>query len=205
VLSTLEYMSKRLNVVTTGTQDNDEFQQAFAHIQAAAAKRMPETHIPAATPLLRRMTSNTSAFTPMLKLKPTKSLDLPVALQDALRHAGISFAHDSIESLQDSLTQAQLERAKKLQDHYESTATSTHDRLAMRSSKADVDMRVIVDALYKHTPFQQVSLTDPGFEEQIRGMERELEEKDRELLDAEGSELSLSDPRVRAFVAKYGR
>jgi hypothetical protein len=198
-------MSKRLHTVTTSTQDSDEFQQAFAQVQAAAAKRMPETPLPAATPLLRRMTSNTSAFTPMLKLKPTKTLDLPVALQDALRHAGISFAHDSIESLQDSLTQAQLERAKKLQDHYESTATSTHDRLAERSSKAYADMRVIVDALYKHTPFQQVSLAETRLEEQIKDMERELEEKDRELLDAEGSELSLSDPKVRAFVAKYGR
>jgi hypothetical protein len=205
VLSTLEYMSKRLNTVTTSTQDSDEFQQAFSQVRSAATNRMPETPLPAATPLLRRTTSNTSAFTPMLKLKPTKSLDLPVALQDALRHAGISFAHDSIESLQDCLTQAQLERAKKLQDHYESTATSTHDRLAERSSKADADMRVIVDALYKHTPFQQITLTNPKLEEQIRAMERELEDKDRELLDAEGSELSLSDPKVRAFVAKYGR
>jgi hypothetical protein len=151
------------------------------------------------------MTSGTSAFTPMLKLKPIKTLELPVALQDALRHAGISFAHDSIESLQDSLTQAQLERAKKLQDHYESTATSTHDRLAERSSKADADMRVIMDALYKHTPFQQVCLAETRLEEQIKDMERELEEKDTELLDAEGSELSLSDSKVRAFVAKYGK
>jgi hypothetical protein len=204
VLSTLEYMGKRLNTVTTSTQDSDEFQQAFVHIQAAAAKRMPETPLPAATPLLRRMTSNTSAFTPMLKLKPSKTIDLPVALQNALRYTGISFALDSIESLQDSLTQAQLERAKKLQDHYESTATSTHDRLAERSNKADADMRVIVDALHKHTPFQQISLMDLVLEEQIRSMERGLEEKEEELLDAEGSEVSLGDPRVRAFVAKYG-
>jgi DNA-binding ferritin-like protein len=198
-------MDKRLNTITTSAQNSDEFQQAFAQIQAAAIKRMPETPLPAATPSLRRMTSGTSAFTPMLKLKPTKTLDLPVTLQDALRHAGISFAHDGIESLQDSLTQAQLERHKKLQEHYESTTTSTHDRFAERSSKADTDMKAIMDALYKHTPFQQVSLTNPRLEEQIERMERELEKKDRELLDAEGSELSLSDPRVRAFVAKYGR
>jgi hypothetical protein len=141
----------------------------------------------------------------MVKLKPTKALDLPIALQDALRHAGISFAHDSIESLQDALTRAQLERARKLQDHYESSAISTHEKLAERFSRADAATRIIMDALYKHTPFQQVNLTNPGLEEQSRAMERELEEKDSELLDAEGSELSLSDPRVRAFIAKYGR
>jgi hypothetical protein len=198
-------MGKRLDIVATSTKDCDEFRHALAHIQAAAAKRMPETHTTVATPALRRMTSGTSAFTPMVKLKPSQSLDLPVALQDALRHTGISFNHDSIEDLQDSLLQAQHERHKKLQDHYESTTTSTHVGLAERSSKADADLRVMMETLYKHTPFQQVSLTNPRWEEQLKAMERELEEKDRELLEAEGNELSLSDPSVRAFIAKYGR
>ncbi|CAN9102361.1 hypothetical protein CC77DRAFT_1038479 [Alternaria alternata] len=205
VLSTLEYMGKRLSIINTGTQDTDEFQQALAHVQAAAAKRTPETQALAATPGLKRMNSSTSAFTPMVKLKPTSTLELPVALQDALRHAGISFSQDNIESLQDVLQQAQLERGKKLQDHYESTATSIHDGLAERSSKADTDLRAILSALYKHAPFQQASLMNPELDEQLKAMELELENKDRELLDAEGSELSLSDPKVRAFIGKYGK
>jgi hypothetical protein len=205
VLSTLEYLGKRLSIITTSTQDTDEFQHALAHVQAAAAKRIPETHAPVATPGLKRMNSGTSAFTPMVKLKPTSTLDLPVALQDALRHAGISFSQDGIESLQDVLQQAQLERSKKLQGHYKSTAISTHDGLAERSSKADADLKVVLSALYKHTPFQQASLTNPEVDEQLKAMELELENKDRELLDAEGSELSLSDARVRAFIAKYGK
>lgn len=141
----------------------------------------------------------------MVKLKPTKTFDLPAALQDALRHAGISFHHDSIEALQESLVQAQLERDKKLQDHFESSSISTHDRLAERSSKADGDLRVILNVLYKHTPFQQVNLTKASLDAQLKAMERELEEKDRELLEAEGNELSLSDPKVKAFIAKYGK
>jgi hypothetical protein len=205
VLSTLEYMGKRLSIVTTGTQDTDEFQQALAHVQAAAVKRIPETHPPVATPGLKRMNSGTSAFTPMVRLKPTSTLDLPVTLQDALRYAGISFSHDNIESLQDVLQQAQLERRKKLQSHYESTATSTHEVLAERTSKADGDLRAILSALYKHAPFQQATLTNPELDEQLKAMELELEMKDRELLDAEGSELSLSDARVRAFIGKYGK
>jgi hypothetical protein len=205
VLSTLEYMGKRLSIVTTGTQDTDEFQQALAHMQAAAVKRIPETHPPVATPGLKRMNSGTSAFTPMVKLKPTSTLDLPVTLQDALRYAGISFSHDNIESLQDVLQQAQLERSKKLQSHYESTATTTHEVLAERTSKADGDLRAIMSALYKHAPFQQATLTNPELDEQLKAMELELEMKDRELLDAEGSELSLSDARVRAFIGKHGK
>jgi hypothetical protein len=66
-------------------------------------------------------------------------------------------------------------------------------------------LRAILSALYKHAPFQQASLTDPELDEQLKAMELELENKDRELLDAEGSELSLSDPKVRAFIAKYGK
>lgn len=141
----------------------------------------------------------------MVKLRPNKALDLPVALQDALRHAGVSFHHDNIQSLQDSLVQAQLERGKNLQDHYESTAAGTHEKLAERSSQADADMEVIMGALYKHTPFGSVSLSNARLDAQLRKMEAELEERDRDLVDAEGSELSLSDPKVRAFVAKYGR
>lgn len=205
MLSTLEYMGKRLSIVTTGTKDTDEFQQALAHVQAAAAKRIPETHAPVGTPVLKRMRSDTSAFTPMVKLKPTSTLDLPTTLQDALRYAGISFSQDNIESLQDVLQQAQLERNKKLQSHYESTATSAHDVIAERISKADTELRAILSALYKHAPFHQASLTNPELDEQLKAMEMELENKDRELLDAEGSELSLSDPKVRAFIAKYGK
>lgn len=141
----------------------------------------------------------------MLKLKPTQALDLPVTLQDALRYAGISFSQDSIEALQNSLVQAQRERIQKLRDHYESASTSTHDRLAERSSKADGDLDVILKALYKHTPFQEVNLTSSKLNNQLESMAWELEDKDRELLEAEGSKLSLSDPKVRAFIAKYGR
>lgn len=200
-------MGKRLDTVATSTQDCDEFQQALGHVQAAAARRMPEMDAPAAapTPAHKRAKPSATAFTPVAKLRPNSALDLPVALQDALRHAGISFNHDNMESLQDSLLQAQLERGKKLQDHYESTATGTHEKLAERSSKADADLEVLLGALYKHAPFRSVSLTNAKLDVQLRKMEAELEDRDRDLLDAEGSELSLSDPKVRAFVAKYGR
>lgn len=141
----------------------------------------------------------------MTKLKPTPSLDLPVALQEALRHAGISFSHAHLEALQDALIHAQVEREKKVHDHFRATDTTTHEKIAERSSKADGDLRIVMDALYAHTPFQQVSLTDPQLEAQLKAMERELEDKDRELLEAEGNELSLSDAKVRAFIGKYGR
>lgn len=141
----------------------------------------------------------------MTKLKPTVSLDLPAALQDALRHAGISFHQDNLEGLQDTLIQAQIEREKKTQEHFQATATTTHDQVAERSSKADRDLRTIVDALYAHTPFQQVSLTNPKLEAQLKAMDRVLDYEERALLEAEGNELSLSDPKVRAFIAKYGR
>ena len=199
-------MGKRLDTITATTTDVGEFQQALTHIGDAASKRLPNPHTARPTPPRRRTTSGPSlAFTPMVKLKPTKTLDLPAALQDALRHAGIPFNQESIEALQDSLIHAQLEREQKLHDHYESTSTSIHDRLAERSSKADGDLRIIHDALYKHTSFQQVSLTNPLLEKQLKSMEKELEQKDHQLLEAEGNELSLSDPKVRAFIAKYGR
>lgn len=141
----------------------------------------------------------------MTKLRPTVSLDLPAALQDALRHAGISFSQDSLEALQDTLIQAQAEREKKAAEHFQATATTTQEQIAERSSKADKDLRIIVDALYAHTPFQEVSLTNPKLEAQLKAMERELDDKDRELQEAEGNELSTSDPKVRAFIAKHGR
>lgn len=168
---------------------------------------MPDVHAQRPTPVKRRTSSvPLSAFTPMMKLKPMASLALPAALQDALRHAGISFhALDTLEGLQDTLIQSQAEREKKGQDHFQATATTTHEQIAERSSRANRDLRIILDALYAYTPFQQVSSTNPKLEAHLKAMDRELDHKDRELLDAEGSELSLSDPKVRAFIAKYGR
>jgi hypothetical protein len=199
-------MGKRLDTITTSAQDTDGFQQALAHVNAAASKRLPEVHAVRPTPPRRRTTSEPlSAFTPMVKLNPKMALDLPIALQDALRHAGVPFNQDTIEALQDSLVHTQAECEKKLQHHYISTSTSTHDRVAERSSKADADLRVIVDALFKHTPFQQVHLTDARLEKELRDMEAELESKNNALLEAESNELSLSDPKVRAFIKKYGK
>lgn len=199
-------MSKRLDLISTSSTDVAEFQQAMEHINKAAATRMPDVHAHRPTPVKRRTSSvPLSAFTPMTKLKPTKSLDLPVALQDALRHAGISFHQDSLEGLQDTLIQTQNERNKKVQEHFQATAITTHERVAERTSKADGDLKIILDALYAHTPFQQVSLTNPKLDAQIKAMDRELDQKERELLEAESNELSLGDPKVRAFIAKYGR
>lgn len=141
----------------------------------------------------------------MVKLRPTKGLELPVALQDALRHAGISTNHDSIEALQDSLLHEQVDRTLKLQDHYESTSTSTHERLAERSGKADEDRNIVYSALYKHTPYHQVSLTSRILSDQLKSLEHDLEDKDRELLEADGDELSLNDPKVRAFITRYSK
>jgi hypothetical protein len=198
-------MGKRLDTITTYAKGADEFQQALAHVNQAASERMTELHAVRPTPIRRTTTGNSSAFTPMVKLRPTKTLDIPVTLQDALRRVGVPFSQDSIEALQDSVTHAQLERDRKLREHYDSTSTSAHELLAERSSKADSDARVILDALYKHTLFQQVRLTDANMDEQRKSIERDLEDKDGELLEAEGNELRLSDPQVRSFIAKYGR
>lgn len=199
-------MGKRLDMVSTSSTEVDEFHQAIVHVSEAASKRMPDVHAQRPTPVKRRTSSvPLSAFTPMTKLRPTASLGLPAALQDALRYAGVSFHHDTLEALQDTLVHTQAEREKKGQDHFYATATTTHEQVAERSSRADSDLTMIMGALYAHTPFQQVNLNNPKLEVQLMAMDRELDHKERELLHAEGNELSLSDARVRAFIAKYGR
>jgi hypothetical protein len=199
-------MGKRLDTITTDSKDVDEFQQALALVNDATSKRLPDTHVAHLTPLKRRNTSGPSlAFTPMIKLKPSKTVDLPTTLQDALRYAGIPFNQDSIEPLQDLLIRTQFEREQKLLDHYGTTSISTHERIAERSGKADTDLRVIADTLFKHTLFQEVHLANHRLEKQLKDMEGTLEAKNHELLEAESNELSLSDPKVRAFIAKYGK
>jgi hypothetical protein len=198
-------MGKRLEIVTSSTNNVNDFQHAMACVSEVASKRMPDAHAVRPTPLRRTTTGNSSAFTPMVKLKPTKTLDLPAALQDALRHAGVPFNQDTMEALQDTLVHTQFDRERKLHDHYISASTSTHERLAERSSKADGDLRVTLDVLYKHTAFQKVSLTSLSVDERLKAMERDVEDKNGKLVEAEGNELSLSDPRVRAFIAKYGK
>ncbi|KAF1976345.1 hypothetical protein BU23DRAFT_528810 [Bimuria novae-zelandiae CBS 107.79] len=206
VVTTLQYMAKRLDTVTEYTQNVDEFQQALAQINQAAAKRVPKPELAAPRPPHRRTASGrNSIFSPALKLKPSQALDLPPALQDALRHANVSFNQDSIEALQESLTTIQLERTKKLQDHYDSASISTQGILAERLSKADSELRSILGPLYKQTPFRQVNLTDAKLEKELKKIDRELEEANEQLLSAEAQEMSLDDPKVRAFVAKYGR
>ncbi|KAF1960700.1 hypothetical protein CC80DRAFT_523052 [Byssothecium circinans] len=206
VLSTLEYMGKRLDTVTAYTDNVDQFQQAIAHISDATTQRIPNPNAEPITPPRRRATSGPkSAFSPALKLKPSKSIDLPPALQDALRHANISVNHDSIESLLNTLTKTQIERSTRLREHYDSSSPSTHGTLAARSSKADGDLRSVLSSLYSHTPFQRVHLTNPKLDEELKRMERELEKANDELLSAETNELSLDDAKVRRFIAKYGK
>jgi hypothetical protein len=192
-------MGKRLDTVAKHSRNVDEFQQALAHIEEAATKRMPVPSEEAPATTRKGMPSRSnSIFSPALGLKPTKSLDLPPALQDALRNAGISFNQDSIEALLESVKGIQLEREKKLQDHYKSASTSVQGTLAERLSKADGDLKSITKGLYSHTP-------DPKLEEELRKMEKQLDEAEDQLLSAEANELSLSDPKVRAFIAKYGK
>ncbi|KAF2637631.1 hypothetical protein P280DRAFT_458234 [Massarina eburnea CBS 473.64] len=207
VLTTLEYMGKRLHTVTEYTDGVDQFQQAVVHVGDAAAERIPDAHAEAVTPMRSRAlsTPKSSLFTPAFTLKPPKSMDLPAALQDALRHANMSDSHDSIETLTAALSRAQFERSTRLREHYDSSSASTHGTLAARTSRADGDLRTILRKLYSHTAFQQVQLTDAKIEEEVRRMGRELDMANDELLTAETNELSMDDARVRAFVSKYGK
>jgi len=205
IMSTINFMSERLELITEGTRSSDEFQQALAHVQEAAEKRIPPVPVAAPTPSTNRTASNPLAFTPMTKLPPSKALDLPITIQDALRYAGVSLNHSTIEDLQDCILHVQLEKEQKLRDQYDSVATCTHEKLAERLHAVDRDLEVILSVLYKHTPFAQVNLTSPQLTKQLETMELELEQKEGELLEAESNELSLSDPKVRAFIAKYGK
>jgi hypothetical protein len=199
-------MGKRLDTVAGYTRDVDEFQQALVHIEGAAKQRMPTPgEEPSATARTRAISRSNSAFSPAFKLKPSKSLDLPPAVQDALRHAHISSNHDSIEALLASLSKVQLERENRLQEHYDTSSSSVHGTLAERLSRADGDLKTILKGLYLHTPFQQVHLNNPELEDELKRLEMELDEANDQLLSAEANELSLSDPKVRAFIAKYGK
>ncbi|ORY11314.1 hypothetical protein BCR34DRAFT_565430 [Clohesyomyces aquaticus] len=204
VLTTLDYMSKRLDTVAEHTTNVDEFRHALNHVKQAANQRIPNPHVEVLTPRKRTSSTAKSPMSTMVKLKPSRGVDLPPALEDALRHAGVSFNHESISALREALMNTQLEREKKLADHYSTTAASTHQSVAEVFGKADVDLRLILDALYSHTPFRQIHLVDPKREERLKQIEIDLEDMDRKLLSAESNELSMSDPRVRAFISKYG-
>lgn len=205
VLSTLDYMGKRLGVVTEHTKTIDDFQQAVAHVSHAASSRLQDAAVEISSPARKRTTSGPKApFSPAIRLKPSKALDLPPALADALRHAGVSFNQDNPSTLGETLLTTHLEREKKLQEHYGSSVSATHKSLAERLSRADTDLKAVLDALYSYTPFKQVHMTNPELEGELRKMERELENKGADILEVETREVSLSDPKVRAFVEKYG-
>lgn len=197
-------MSKRLDTVASHARDVDEFRQALGHIQAAASQRLPEPIPAIPSPNLKRTTSiSNSVFSPAFKLKPTKSLDLPPALQDALRHAGVSFNQDSIEALRDNLVQISLDREAKLEEQYTTASLSTQVRLAEQLGTRDADSRAILNALYSQTEFKQVRLVDRNLDDELYRIERELDISDQKLLEAETEALSLSDPKLRDFVKRY--
>ncbi|KAF2733298.1 hypothetical protein EJ04DRAFT_553447 [Polyplosphaeria fusca] len=206
VLSTLHYMSKRLDTVTTHTATLDELQQALAHVNRATSQRTPPSNTDLSSPARKRATSGPKPgfSSPVVRLKPPKAIELPAALTDALRHAGMTASHDSVESLRETMMNMQLERESKLDEHFSSIMASTHASVATRLGKADIDWGAISAALFSHTPFQAVRLTDPKLEGDIKNMERELETASQSLLDAEGNEISLEDAKVRAFVSAYG-
>lgn len=198
-------MANRFTTLTTHTKTIDEFQQALNHMHTVASVRLPAAAAETISPVKRHAPSASKSGFPLIKLKPSKALDIPPALQDALRNAGVSFNQDSIDALRESLVQTQLEREKKLAEHYASATASTHDQLAERLGKADVDRRVILDALYAHTPFASAQLVDPKVERELRKAEQDVLDAEQELMNAETNELSLDDSRVRAFISKYGR
>ena len=197
-------MQKRLDTIAEHATNVDAFQQALSHITSATAKRATQPGVEPRPSLPRRGTSGSKPAFPPVKLKPAATLQLPPILQEALRNAGASFQEDSIETLKQSLTTLRLERDGKLKDHFAATSSSTHSTLAARLEKAYGDQSAILDALYLHTPYSQVHLTNSKLDEGMKKTDRELEIAERSLLRSEADELNLSDPKVRAFIGKYG-
>ncbi|KAF2196410.1 hypothetical protein GQ43DRAFT_484974 [Delitschia confertaspora ATCC 74209] len=204
-LVTLDYMSKRLRIVDDHAKGVNDFQLALEHISQAAAKKLEDSVSGVeSTPRARAGSKRPSLLSPLVALKPPKRIELPPAVEDALRHAGISIDQNSMEELQETLTKAQHEREKKLSEHYASDSSSAQGTLADVIGKADVDLAGVIASLYKYTPFQTVHMMDPDIEKRMEKREKELKEADRELLTAEAHQLSLGDPKVQAFVNKYG-
>ena len=198
-------MSKRLDTVASHAKNVDEFQQAISHIQATASERLTQSIPDIPSPnRSRRISTSKSAFSPAFKFKPAKPLDLPPALQDALRQAGVSFNQESVEALRESLVHISLERETKLEEQYMNALSSTQSRLAEQLGVRDTDSRGILNALYSQTGFKEVRLVDKKLDDELNRIERELDASDGKLLEAETEALSLSDPKLRDFVKRYG-
>jgi len=197
-------MTKRLQIVDDRAQQANDFHLALEHIGRAATEKsqVPQTE-QLESPRKRALSTAKSLFPPVT-LKPSSALHIPPAVEEALRNAGISFNLSSAETLQETLAQVGLEREQKLRDHYSSASSTAQQTLADVVGKADVELLALTHALYSYTPFQTVHLANPSLEQQMDDREQELEAADQSLLTTETSELSLTDPKVKAFIGKWG-
>ncbi|KAF2489070.1 hypothetical protein BU16DRAFT_472447 [Lophium mytilinum] len=204
VLSTLQFMSTRLETISSHALDLSGFLEAIESINVVFSQIAPPTVEAHAKSLKRQSVALKSLLSPPVKLRSGEPLQLSPVLRDILRHANITTNRsETVEDIIGAVETADAERIEKLNRNYFTAGLSMSRHLGEVLEKADSEAQALRDAVYENTQYKSVSFTNQALDERLKELGAKLEKVEAGIITAENEELSMGESKVATFVAKW--
>ncbi|KAF2805414.1 uncharacterized protein BDZ99DRAFT_449957 [Mytilinidion resinicola] len=205
VLSTLQFMSTRLETINSHALDLSGFLEAVESINTVFSSQIAPPPVDTqAKSLKRQSVALKSLLSPPVKLRSGEPLQLPPVLRDILRHTNITTSRsETIEDIINAVKTADAERIEKLNRNYFTAGLSVSRLLGEVLEKADLEAQALRDAVYENTKYKSVSFTDQILDERLKELGAKLEKVEAGIFNAENDELSMGESKVATFVEKW--
>ncbi|OCL13636.1 hypothetical protein AOQ84DRAFT_385268 [Glonium stellatum] len=204
VLSTLQFMTNRLDAIGALAQELNSFQKALTEINSTvSSETMDSVSESQPVPTKRVSASFKSLISPPFRARPVEKAQLPMVVQDILRHAGLSTHYESVEGMQGALATASLERDVRLQYHRSATTSSIDQSLAEAIGRTNNETQAVSNALFSNTVYKHIHFNSKPLELRISDLDAAIREIGDGIMNVDSEQLPVDEAKVTEFIGKW--
>ncbi|KAJ9635945.1 hypothetical protein H2199_008299 [Coniosporium tulheliwenetii] len=206
VISTLEYLASRLDVMGAHAQELHPLHRATEEISSALDDELVK---PLTARAMSPIKSPTKGKHLLHATKPSWGMHSKTpseeAVQRLLRHLDISAPSSDAKKFHKALDAALIDREGWLQEHQDSVTASTTQAVAQVMRRADEELQVVLSSLYASSDYATVHLSSKTLDERLAAFDHAIGEVGKGIAEVDAPLTGEETRRRETFIRKWSR
>ncbi|KAF2091762.1 hypothetical protein K490DRAFT_31952 [Saccharata proteae CBS 121410] len=186
ILSSLDYMTTRLDTIATHAKDFGSYQTVLDELVSIfkqEKKELADFAAPSPKPSHSRARS---------KAKALEDIEYSTATKQILRHLDTATPGGTLAQAKSGLAKSAIDSEVRLFEHLNGSRVAAIQDLASSIGGSDSDLQSILEALYANTEYKDVHLVNQPLDRRLRRLDGSIAEISKTMVDLN----SMMDPAV---------
>ncbi|KAK5017962.1 hypothetical protein LTR16_000862 [Cryomyces antarcticus] len=210
ILSSIQHMTSRLDIVSTHAQNLHALSMALAEISSIIEEERPSISIPSSNPPMkparqgkpRPMQRSESGLRELVLVRNNTTSDSPTS--PILRHLDIPMPPSDSRQRRKLLDVATSDRRSRLNMHIASAEGLMTQSVADALGKADADLQALMAAVYAHSEYSSINLVNPELKQGLQELDFGVAEVGRLMGRLDGESRRGAEAKKEQLISKWG-